>query len=121
MQADPQTFPSGIASLADQVHKLGLFLGIYSDAGNQTCQKVQPGSLGYETVDANTFASWGVDYLKYDNCNNDGISPKVRYPPMSAALNASGRSIFFSLCEWGQKQPATWAPALGNSWRTTGV
>ncbi|KHN11854.1 Alpha-galactosidase [Glycine soja] len=48
-------------------------LGIYSDTGNQTCSKRMPGSLGHEEQDAQTFASWGVGYLKYDNCENDGI------------------------------------------------
>ncbi|KAK9115471.1 hypothetical protein Sjap_014418 [Stephania japonica] len=114
------TFPSGIKALADYVHGKGLKLGIYSDAGTQTCSKTMPGSLGYEEQDAKTFASWGVDYLKYDNCNNDGTSPKERYPKMSKALLYSGRPIFFSLCEWGDEDPATWAPGLGNSWRTTG-
>ncbi|XP_057459298.1 alpha-galactosidase-like isoform X1 [Actinidia eriantha] len=114
------TFPSGIKALADYVHSKGLKLGIYSDAGTQTCSKTMPGSLGHEEQDAKTFASWGIDYLKYDNCNNNNISPKERYPIMSKALLNSGRSIFFSLCEWGQEDPATWAKAIGNSWRTTG-
>ncbi|KAF2312547.1 hypothetical protein GH714_035032 [Hevea brasiliensis] len=114
------TFPSGIKALADYVHKKGLKLGIYSDAGTQTCSKTMPGSLGHEEQDAKAFASWGIDYLKYDNCNNDGTSPKVRYPVMSKALLNSGRPIFFSLCEWGQEDPATWASGIGNSWRTTG-
>ncbi|XP_023910949.2 alpha-galactosidase isoform X1 [Quercus suber] len=114
------TFPSGIKALADYVHSKGLKLGIYSDAGNETCSGQMPGSLGHEEQDANTFASWGVDYLKYDNCHNDGTSPKERYPKMSKALLNSGRPIFFSLCEWGQEDPATWAASIGNSWRTTG-
>ncbi|XP_021275241.1 alpha-galactosidase-like [Herrania umbratica] len=114
------TFPSGIKALADYVHSKGLKLGIYSDAGTQTCSKTMPGSLGHEEQDAKTFASWGVDYLKYDNCGNTGVSPKKRYPKMSKALLDSGRPIFFSLCEWGQEDPATWAPNIGNSWRTTG-
>ncbi|KAL3512963.1 hypothetical protein ACH5RR_025680 [Cinchona calisaya] len=114
------TFPSGIKALADYVHGKGLKLGIYSDAGTLTCSKTMPGSLGYEEQDAKTFASWGVDYLKYDNCNNDNTSPKDRYPIMTKALLNSGRSIFFSLCEWGQEDPATWAKEVGNSWRTTG-
>ncbi|KAI3961708.1 hypothetical protein MKW98_014911, partial [Papaver atlanticum] len=112
-------FPSGIKALADYVHSKGLKLGIYSDAGVFTCSKKMPGSLGHEEQDAKTFASWGVDYLKYDNCHNTGTSPKERYPKMSKALLESGRSIFFSLCEWGEQDPATWAPGLGNSWRTT--
>lgn len=114
------TFPTGIKSLADYVHSKGLKLGIYSDAGTQTCSLTMPGSLGHEEQDAKTFASWGIDYLKYDNCNNKNINPKERYPIMSKALLNSGRSIFFSLCEWGQEDPATWAKAIGNSWRTTG-
>nr|XP_043635041.1 alpha-galactosidase-like [Erigeron canadensis] len=114
------TFPSGIKALADYVHTKGLKLGIYSDAGTQTCSKQMPGSLGHEEQDAKTFASWGIDYLKYDNCNNQGISPKDRYPIMTKALQNSGRAIFYSLCEWGQDDPATWAHAVGNSWRTTG-
>ncbi|XP_031378083.1 alpha-galactosidase-like [Punica granatum] len=114
------TFPSGIKALADYVHSKGLKLGTYSDAGTQTCSKTMPGSLGHEEQDAKTFAMWGIDYLKYDNCENTGTSPKERYPVMSKALQNSGRKIFFSLCEWGQEDPATWAPAVGNSWRTTG-
>ncbi|XP_047947141.1 alpha-galactosidase-like isoform X2 [Salvia hispanica] len=117
--AKASKFPSGIKALADYVHGKGLKLGIYSDAGNQTCSKQMPGSLGYEEQDAKTFASWGVDYLKYDNCNNNGISPKERYPVMAKALLNSGRKIFYSMCEWGLEDPATWAKSIGNSWRTT--
>lgn len=115
---DPKTFPSGIKALADYVHDKGLKLGIYSDAGIFTCQ-VRPGSLYHEKEDAELFASWGVDYLKYDNCYNLGIKPEERYPPMRDALNATGRTIFYSLCEWGVDDPALWAGKVGNSWRTT--
>jgi alpha-galactosidase len=68
------------------------------DAGFYTCVGNRPGSLGYETQDANTYATWGVDFLKYDNCLNDGTEPAVRYPVMRDALNATGRPIFFSMC-----------------------
>ncbi|KAK8276577.1 hypothetical protein V6Z11_D10G209500 [Gossypium hirsutum] len=95
---DPKTFPSGIKALSDYVHGKGLKLGIYGDAGAFTCQ-VRPGSLFHETGDAQLFADWGVDYLKYDNCFNLGIDPKKRYPPMRDALNATGRTIFYSICE----------------------
>ncbi|THU69313.1 hypothetical protein C4D60_Mb08t13120 [Musa balbisiana] len=118
--AKKSTFPSGIKALADYVHRKGLKLGIYSDAGSRTCSNTMPGSLGFEEQDAKTFASWKVDYLKYDNCNNPGSSPQERYSRMSDALRKCGRKIFFSLCEWGQDNPATWASSLGNSWRTTG-
>uniref|UniRef100_A0A1J3GUB1 Alpha-galactosidase n=1 Tax=Noccaea caerulescens TaxID=107243 RepID=A0A1J3GUB1_NOCCA len=114
----PETFPSGIKFLADYIHSEGLKLGIYSDAGVFTCQ-VRPGSLLHEVDDADIFASWGVDYLKYDNCFNLGIKPIERYPPMRDALNATGRSIFYSLCDWGVDDPALWAKEVGNSWRTT--
>ncbi|XP_030489629.2 alpha-galactosidase 3 isoform X1 [Cannabis sativa] len=118
LEPDPKTFPSGIKALADYVHVKGLQLGIYSDAGAFTCQ-VRPGSLFHENDDAKLFASWGVDYLKYDNCFNLGIDPKKRYPPMRDALNSTGRTIFYSLCEWGVDDPALWAGKVGNSWRTT--
>ncbi|GMY18569.1 alpha-galactosidase 1 [Fagus crenata] len=117
--AKNSTFPSGIKALADYVHSKGLKLGIYSDAGYYTCSKTMPGSLGHEEQDAKTFASWGIDYLKYDNCNNDGSKPTVRYPVMTRALMKAGRPIFFSLCEWGDLHPALWGSKIGNSWRTT--
>ncbi|KAJ8771102.1 hypothetical protein K2173_023427 [Erythroxylum novogranatense] len=113
---DPKTFPSGIKALSDYVHEKGLKLGIYSDAGVFTCQ-VRPGSLFHEKDDADLFASWGVDYLKYDNCYNLGIKPIERYPPMRDALNASGRRIFYSLCDWGVDDVPKWGRNVGNSWR----
>ncbi|XP_030941402.1 alpha-galactosidase 1-like [Quercus lobata] len=113
------TFPSGIKGVADYVQSKGLKLGIYSDSGYYTCSRTMPGSLGHEEQDAKTFASWGVDYLKYDNCYNDGTKPTVRYPVMTRALMKAGRPIFFSLCEWGDLHPALWGSKVGNSWRTT--
>jgi alpha-galactosidase len=71
-------------------------------------------------VDAAQYEEWDVDYLKYDNCNHDGTSPKLRYPPMAKALNSLVKKIFFSMCEWGEENPSTWAGELANSWRTTG-
>jgi len=119
IQPDKNSFPNGIKPLADYAHSFGLKFGIYSDAGKATCAG-RPGSLGYEKNDAMSYASWGVDYLKYDNCNDDGTPPQHRYPVMRDALNATGRPIFYSMCEWGVNDPATWAPPVGNSWRTTG-
>jgi alpha-galactosidase len=116
--ADPKKFPNGIEGVASYVHGLGLKLGIYSDAGTKTCQGF-PGSLGHEAVDAATWASWGVDYLKYDNCYNNKVSTAVRYPAMRDALAAQSRPIFYSICNWGQNNTASWAPDVGNSWRTT--
>nr|WP_246508336.1 cellulose binding domain-containing protein [Actinocrinis puniceicyclus] len=116
---DPSKFPDGISGTASYVHSLGLKLGIYEDAGTATCAGY-PGSLGHESTDANSFASWGVDYLKYDNCNNNGISAQTRYTAMRDALAATGRNILFSLCNWGQENVWTWGANVGNSWRTTG-
>ncbi|GAA5201242.1 NPCBM/NEW2 domain-containing protein [Rugosimonospora acidiphila] len=120
---DPVKFPDGISGTADYVHSLGLKLGIYEDAGTATCAGY-PGSLGHETVDAQTFADWGVDYLKYDNCNNAGSTTQqqyiTRYTTMRDALAATGRPIVYSLCEWGVNQPWTWGADVGNLWRTTG-
>jgi alpha-galactosidase len=65
---NPTTFPDGISGTADKVHGLGLKMGIYSSAGTATCAGY-PASLGYEDIDAASFAAWGIDYLKYDNCN----------------------------------------------------
>ncbi|KAD3641939.1 hypothetical protein R6Q59_004544 [Mikania micrantha] len=118
--ARKSTFPSGIKALADYVHNKGLKLGIYGDSGTMTCSMTMPGSLGHEEQDAQTFASWGIDYLKYDNCNNEGIKPTIRYPIMTRALMKTGRPIFLSLCEWGDMHPALWGSKVGNSWRTTG-
>ena len=77
---------------------MGLQFGLYADAGIETCAH-KPGSLGHETTDANTFAAWGVDYLKYDNCYGNVSIPEVRYRVMRDALAATGREIFFSMCE----------------------
>ncbi len=108
---DPIYFRDGIKPLADYVHSKNLKFGLSSgkiikfliiisifnlDAGSKTCNN-RPGSLHYEVRDANTYASWGVDYLKYENCFDDGTKPEVRFPPMRDALNATGRPIFYSI------------------------
>jgi alpha-galactosidase len=116
--ADPQRFPSGMKALADYVHGKGLKFGLYSDAGAKTCQG-RPGSNGYEREDARQYAAWGVDYLKYDWCANDGVDAKVAYVTMRDALRAAGRPILFSMCEWGTSSPWTWARGVAHIWRTT--
>jgi len=117
--ADPARFPSGIKALADYVHGKGLKLGIYTDAGSGTCEK-RPGSLNHEVQDAKTYASWGIDYVKIDWCNAEGLDPEVQYAKLRDALANSGRPIVFSICNWGVKTPWRWGPATGNLWRTTG-
>jgi alpha-galactosidase len=117
--ADPQRFPSGMKALADYVHGKGLKFGLYSDAGTGTCQK-RPGSKDHEIIDAKTYAEWGVDYLKYDWCNATGQDTRDAYARMSRALAESGRSIVFSICEWGSTKPWLWAQGIGQLWRATG-
>ncbi|AXE76485.1 NPCBM/NEW2 domain-containing protein [Streptomyces atratus] len=121
LEADPQRFPNGIKSVADYVHSKGLKIGIYTSAGTKTCDSVGlPGALGHEYSDAQQFADWGVDYLKYDNCNNQGVDARQRYTTMRDALAATGRPIVYSICEWGENKPWEWAGEIGNLWRTTG-
>jgi alpha-galactosidase len=119
---DPVKFPDGIAGTAAYVHARGLKLGIYADAGTATCAGF-PGSLGHEQIDAQTFADWGVDYLKYDNCNAPPPQTEeyiARYSVMRDALVATGRPIVYSISEWGLTNPWNWAGDVGNLWRTTG-
>ncbi|MFD6736027.1 NPCBM/NEW2 domain-containing protein [Streptomyces anthocyanicus] len=118
---DPKRFPNGIEAVADYVHSKGLKFGIYTSAGTKTCSSIGfPGALGHEYSDARQFADWGVDYLKYDNCNNQGVDAKQRYTTMREALAATGRPIVYSICEWGENKPWEWAGDLGQLWRTTG-
>lgn len=119
--ADPEKFPSGIKALADYVHSKGLKLGIYSDAAQLTCGG-WTASLGFEEQDARTFASWGIDYLKYDYCNApaDSATARLRYRTMADALQKSGRDIVLGICEWGQRNAEEWCGQVGGQlWRTS--
>jgi alpha-galactosidase len=119
---DPQKFPSGIKALADYVHARGIKLGIYSDAAQLTCAGYTA-SLGFEQADAKTFASWGIDYLKYDYCGApaDSGTARIRYKKMADALRTCGRTIVLGVCEWGTRKPWLWAARAGGQlWRTTG-
>lgn len=120
--ADHKKFPSGIKAIADYVHAKGLKLGIYSDASPLTCEGYTA-SLNFEEQDAKTFASWGVDYLKYDYCNapEDSATAVARYKAIADALRKSGRDIVLGVCEWGRRKPWLWAAEAGGQlWRTTG-
>ncbi len=117
---DAKRFPSGIKPLADYVHSLGLKFGIYSDAGSKTCAG-RPGGLGHEYQDALMYAAWGVDYLKYDWCHTTTQDAKASYANIRNALDAAGRPIVLSICEWGSHLPWLWGAEVGgNLWRTTG-
>ncbi|KAH8846523.1 hypothetical protein MCOR21_008158 [Pyricularia oryzae] len=121
---NPVKFPSGMKSIADKLHAMKFKFGMYSSAGVFTCGRY-PGSLGFEQKDADTFASWGVDYLKYDNCYNQGQSgtPQLsfnRYNVMSKALNNTGRPMVYAMCNWGNDDPYDWAYTIANSYRMSG-
>jgi alpha-galactosidase len=117
-------FPD-MKGLADYVHARGLKFGIYSSPGPRTCAGYE-GSYGHVAQDAKTFAAWGVDYLKYDLCSGewfyaDADTVQRSYGEMGAALRATGRSIVYSLCEYGRFDVAAWGRSVGGHlWRTTG-
>ncbi len=129
LQGHALRFAQGIPALVAAVNSKGLKFGIYSVPGTLTCAQQYDdyiadglGSLGFETVDANAFAEWGVDYLKYDWCRahlNDGLKPQESFQKMSDALKASGRTIVFSISEYGLFKSHEWAPEFTNMWRTT--
>lgn len=114
-----ERFPSGMKALADYVHAKGLKLGIYSCAGSKTCGGY-PASREHEYQDACAFAQWGIDYLKYDWCNTEGLNAVGAYKTMRDALFDAGRPMVFSLCEWGNNKPWEWGANVGHLWRTTG-
>jgi len=119
---DPEKFPNGIKALADYVHSLGLKIGIYSDAAHLTCAGF-PGSYEFEDQDAQLWASWGIDFLKYDYCHAP-VEQAVaieRYRRMGEALRRTGREILYSLCEWGGRSPHLWGRSVGGQmWRSSG-
>lgn len=114
LQADPTKFPHGIRALSDEIHALGLKFGIYADRGTKTCGGF-PGSQDHEAQDAAQFARWGVDYLKYDNCNAV-LDERTQYQTMRKALVGVNREIVFSVCSWWFRP---WIPGVGDLWRTT--
>jgi len=117
--ADPIKFPNGMKALADYIHSKGLKFGLYNCAGSKTCAGY-PGSRGYEYQDARSYASWNVDFLKYDWCNTGKINAESAYITMRDALKAAERPIVFSICEWGDNQPWKWGKDVGHLWRVTG-
>lgn len=119
LQASKEKFPGGIKKLADYLHSNGLRLGLYSSAGTQSCKGL-PGGRGHEFQDANTFALWGVDYLKYDWCGHGTADAPETYKIMRDAIFSAGRPMVYSLCEWGSNKPWIWAKEVGHLWRTTG-
>lgn len=134
-QWDSAKFPRGLKWLADTLHQMELKIGIYSCAGTATCCNYfasfnpENPEVGYDPIDANAYADWGIDYLKDDWCNvpsdyqNANGSQKL-YARMRDALKAAtsktGRPIVFSLCNWGQYSVYQWGDTIGHLWRTGG-
>ena len=119
--ADPKKLPHGMKHLADYIHSKGLKFGMYSCAGTKTCAGY-PSSFDYEFLDAKTFASFEIDYLKYDFCYKPALANgPVLYNRMSMALKASGREILFSACNWGSDEVERWIRSTGaHIYRSTG-
>ncbi len=132
--ANPAKFPDGIKALANYVHSKGLKFGIYTSAGRTNCAGTSAGSYGHYQQDAKTFASWGVDYLKFDYCNVPGTTTRGTIPDsiaegdaqrMARALKATGRPIFFDVNDANvnngndHNHDWQWAPKFANMWRVT--
>ena len=129
LQGHALRFRHGIPQLVNDVKSLGLKFGIYSVPGTLTCAQqyddyvaADLGSLNHERVDAQAFAEWGIDFVKYDWCRahlNDGLNPEVAFKKMADELLATGRDIVYSISEYGLYNPHEWAPKFTNMWRTT--
>ncbi|KAI7548792.1 hypothetical protein KC331_g4194, partial [Hortaea werneckii] len=128
MVADPTKFPHGIEALSSQVNQCGVQLAAYVDNGYQTCAGY-PGSYGRELQDLRTWHSWGMSYLKYDNCYipADNITQENifgRFQRMSDAIadfaEETNKTFQYGLCEWGWQQPVIWGRRIAQSWRNNG-
>ncbi len=119
--ADPEKFPHGMKYIGDYIHSKGLKFGMYSATGARTCAGY-PGSFGHEYEDAQMFADWGVDYLKYDLCHFPGCGDcRNSYLTMGMALRATGRDILYAVCSVGQNEPEKWTRSVGgHMYRSTG-
>lgn len=114
---DTTAFPSPMKDTFDYVHSKGLKAGIHASAGKTTCNG-RMGSLTYEQIDAGDFAAWGVDFLRYDNCNGLNIPGKDRFSAMRDAIAKTGSKIYYSMSTSGEEDVLSWGPAVANSWTT---
>jgi alpha-galactosidase len=129
LRANPARFPHGMAALADYVHARGLLFGIYAVPGSGTCAMANDaypargiGSLDHEHQDAQTFAAWGVDYLKYDWCyadTRDRLDEQAAFKKMRDEIERLSRPMVYAISEYGVRQPWMWARPVANLWRTT--
>ena len=118
-QPNASRFPNGLKTVADYVHKNGMKFGLYTDAADRTCAGAF-GSYGYETIDAKTYAEWGVDVVKCDYCYapDDVETAKKRYKDLADAFAAAGNNTMLYICEWGVREPWKWGAEVGGRcWR----
>jgi len=118
--ADPEKFPGGMKAIGDYIHSKGLKYGIYQDRGKMTCQQL-PGSLGHERIDMETFAEWGVDYIKMDSCfaENNGRMSSEDYAIFRRHIRATGRPIVLSISDFGNAAWAWGGREYAQLWRTS--
>jgi len=118
--ADPEKFPSGMKAIGDYIHGKGLEYGIYQDRGKWTCQQL-PGSLGHERIDMETFAEWGVDYIKMDSCfaESNGRMSSEDYAIFRRHIRATGRPIVLSISDFGNAAWAWGGKEYAQLWRTS--
>ena len=118
LQPSPHLFPSGMKNLADSLHAMGMYLGLYTCIGTKTCKKSRPGSYGHYETDANTMAKWGIDMVKTDYCNKPAEEDgQELYTQFSNALNATGRPMLFSMCQWGNDEVYKWGGDIAQMYR----
>jgi alpha-galactosidase len=120
LAADPKKFPSGMEAIGDYIHSKGLKFGIYEDRGHLTCQQL-PGSFGHELIDMETFALWGVDYIKMDSCfaENNGRMSSEDYALYREGIEATGRLIVLSISDFGNAAWAWGGKESAQLWRTS--
>jgi len=118
---DPNKFPSGMKAIGDYIHSKGLKFGIYEDRGHLTCQQL-PGSFKHEQADMNTFASWGVDYIKLDSCfaENNGRLSTEDYTIYRNYITETGRPMVLSISDFGNGAWAWGGEDMAQLWRTSG-
>lgn len=98
LQPSPKLFPSGMPALVDYVHSKGMYIGLYTCVGTETCKKGRPGSYGHYQQDADNFAAWGVDMVKADNCHKPANESQIDlYTQLGQALNNTGHPMIFAM------------------------
>ena len=118
LEPNPWRFPN-MRALAAYLHERDLRFGLYTCAGDRTCQGY-PGSRGREFIDARRFASWNVDFMKIDWCHTAGLDARATFTTWSEAIRATRRAMVLSICEWGRNRPWEWGGGVGHLWRTSG-